>query len=78
MQFVPLPNTVKCIPGRKSLANSELVFIADDLPPLGYKSYLITKEKVNSESLFQAKMSKQSNTENLLDIGDRVITIHKI
>lgn len=43
VQLVPLPGPVLRVPGRDSTAVAELVFRADSLPPLGYKSYLITK-----------------------------------
>lgn len=42
-QLVPLPRPVLRVPGRVSTAVAELVFRADALPPLGYKSYLITR-----------------------------------
>lgn len=41
-QIVPIPNSVYAIPGRKSNAMYELVFLAS-LPPLGYKSYIIKR-----------------------------------
>lgn len=41
-QLVPIPNSVHAIPGRKSNATYELVFLAS-LPPLGYKSYIIKR-----------------------------------
>jgi len=73
VQFVPLPNAVLRIPGRQSLATVELVFQADDLPPLGYKSYLITKESRSSYlNSLRAKRSAQSEIKNLVDIGNRV------
>ncbi|XP_017876463.1 lysosomal alpha-mannosidase isoform X1 [Ceratina calcarata] len=42
-QTVPIPTSVRAIPGRNSNATHELVFLAT-LPPLGYKSYSIKKE----------------------------------
>ncbi|XP_025413400.1 lysosomal alpha-mannosidase-like isoform X2 [Sipha flava] len=44
VQFVRLPMPVVRVPGRRSSATAELVFRADGLPPLGYKSYLITRQ----------------------------------
>ncbi|XP_043485751.1 lysosomal alpha-mannosidase isoform X1 [Polistes fuscatus] len=40
-QIVPIPERVLQIPGRESKATKELVFRANDLPPLGYKAYEI-------------------------------------
>jgi len=73
VQFVPLPSAVLRIPGRESSATAELVFQADDLPPLGYKSYLVTKESSSSYlNTLRAKRSAESETGGPVDIGDRV------
>lgn len=73
VQFVPLPSAVLRIPGRQSTATAELVFQADDLPPLGYKSYLVTKESRSSYlNTLRAKRSAESETGGPVDIGDRV------
>ncbi|CRK93801.1 CLUMA_CG007329, isoform A [Clunio marinus] len=42
-QLVPLPNTVKSLDGRFSNTNNELVFQANEVPALGYKSYYISR-----------------------------------
>ncbi|XP_025208867.1 lysosomal alpha-mannosidase-like isoform X1 [Melanaphis sacchari] len=67
VQFVPLPDAVLRIPGRESSATTELVFQAEDLPPLGYKSYLITKQP----SSLRTKRSAESETQGPVDVGDR-------
>ena len=41
--MVPIPEPVLKIPGRRSLATKELVFLAENLPPLGYHAYVIFK-----------------------------------
>ncbi|XP_017767636.1 PREDICTED: lysosomal alpha-mannosidase-like isoform X2 [Eufriesea mexicana] len=41
-QMVPIPKSVQEVPGRKTNATHELVFLTS-LPPLGYKSYTVTK-----------------------------------
>jgi len=75
VQFVPLPSAVLRIPGRKSSTTAELVFKAEDLPPLGYKSYLVTKESSSSYlNRLRAKKSAESETGGPVDIGDRVST----
>lgn len=73
VQFVPLPSAVLRIPGRKSSATAELVFQADDLPSLGYKSYLVTKESSSSYlNSLRAKRLTASETGRPVDIGDTV------
>lgn len=39
--LMPIAEFVKSLPGRKSSATHELVFLASQLPPLGGKSYYI-------------------------------------
>lgn len=43
VQAVPLPDPVIKIPGRFSEATVELVFKASDIPPLGYRSFYVTR-----------------------------------
>lgn len=45
VQIMPIPETVLNIPGRESNATAELIFLASELPPLGFKSYYIQLEK---------------------------------
>ncbi|XP_035912888.1 lysosomal alpha-mannosidase-like [Anopheles stephensi] len=42
-QLVPIPESVLNLSYRFSNATSELVFLANELPPLGFKSYFITR-----------------------------------
>jgi lysosomal alpha-mannosidase len=42
-QLVPIPQPVVEVPGRVSPATLELVFFAKDLPPLGFRSYYISR-----------------------------------
>lgn len=42
-QMVPIPDTVANLNYRFSNATSELVFLANELPPLGYKSFFISR-----------------------------------
>lgn len=74
VQFVPLPGAVLRIPGRQSLANVELVFRADDLPPLGYKSYLITREENYLKNILGAKRSDPKKIDGPVDVGNTVRT----
>ena len=71
-QLVPIPDFVKSIPGRVSDATHELVFLAVQLPPLGLKSYYITKSldtssQKQSESIglqFQGKKNEDITISN--------------
>ncbi|XP_052868628.1 lysosomal alpha-mannosidase-like [Anopheles cruzii] len=42
-QLVPIPDPVQSISYRFSNATAELVFLANELPPLGFKSYFVTR-----------------------------------
>lgn len=44
-QIVPIPDEVLALPFRKSNAMYEIVFLATEVPPLGYKSYFIEPKK---------------------------------
>lgn len=46
-QIVPIPEAVQNLTFRTSRAEYELVFFASELPPMGYKSYYITKTNKN-------------------------------
>uniref|UniRef100_A0A1B6DE70 Alpha-mannosidase n=1 Tax=Clastoptera arizonana TaxID=38151 RepID=A0A1B6DE70_9HEMI len=58
IQVVPIHKLVLKIPGRSSLATEEVVFVANDLPALGYKSYYVTKTKRLSHSRSRLHVSK--------------------
>lgn len=42
-QLVPIPKSVLQLPGRVSSANYELVFFADEIPPLGYTQFHVQR-----------------------------------
>lgn len=48
-QLVPIPSQIQSLPYRKSAAKQELVFLAEEIPPLGYKSYYVQKKPANIE-----------------------------
>ena len=48
-QIVPVPSAVKKIPGRKSSASYELIFLATDLPSLGYQCFYVSKRRKETE-----------------------------
>lgn len=43
-QLVPIPVEIQSLSYRRSKAKMELVFLADELPPLGYKSYFVQRK----------------------------------
>lgn len=60
-QTVSIPNEIQILSFRPSKASSELVFLATELPPLGYKSYYIqkkTSEKVAKSKMIDNKISQ--------------------
>lgn len=46
-QIIPIPKPVLLIPGRQSKAGHELVFKAEQVPALGFKSYYVSKSASN-------------------------------
>ncbi|XP_050429142.1 lysosomal alpha-mannosidase-like isoform X2 [Adelges cooleyi] len=70
-QIIPLPKSVITIPGRTSPTTAELIFKATDLPPLGYKSYLITKNRNGKQSTRSNAVHESSTSKtNAIHIGD--------
>jgi len=55
-QLVPISTFVQSLPGRESTADSELVFLAAQLPPLGSKSYHV--ERTTKRNRISAVKSK--------------------
>ncbi|XP_033224967.1 lysosomal alpha-mannosidase-like [Belonocnema kinseyi] len=48
-QIIPISETVKNIPGRESSALYELVFLAMEIPPLGYQAFYVSDKHPQSE-----------------------------
>ena len=57
-QLVPIPTFVQGLPGRQSIADVELVFLAAQLPPLGSKSYYVEKTSQRSAKTSVKSKSK--------------------
>lgn len=70
VQFVSIPESVKALNFRKSSAEYELVFLAIEIPPLGYKSYYISKNSNKTPEVMQ--MDEPTNKEEVV-IGNKVI-----
>ena len=47
VQLIPIADPILKIPGRESKATVELIFVAEEIPPLGFKSYSVTKQDGN-------------------------------
>jgi lysosomal alpha-mannosidase len=47
VQFIPVPEQVKSIPGRDSEAQFDAVFLVSDLPALGYRTFYV--QQTNQE-----------------------------
>lgn len=43
VQAIPIPETISKMPGRYSKATQEIIFLAESLPPLGFKSFYVEK-----------------------------------
>ena len=55
-EFVPIDGAVLKIPGRDSEAKYNMYFLAENLPPLGYKTFYIQNGvQVNSKQILKAK-----------------------
>ncbi|KAF2897558.1 hypothetical protein ILUMI_08618 [Ignelater luminosus] len=65
IQMVPIPDSIKKIPGRQSNAMYEIIFLASDLPPLGFKSYYVMKSSgsnLNTQSEGDVNIEIDQNT----------------
>lgn len=63
-QIVPLPESVLNMPGRESSAVADLVFKADALPPLGFKSFYVkdnTNANTNRNFEFKKSIANEVN-----------------
>lgn len=65
-QLVPIPASVRNIAGRVSKATSELVFRADSIGALGYRSFFV------SEKPSVAEINEQETVVEISSIGGEV------
>lgn len=54
-QIVSIPTQVQSLFYRQSSALSEIVFMANELPPLGYKSYFIQRKSKTEEEVLEMR-----------------------
>lgn len=72
---MPIPEQVKQMPLRKTTADLEIVFIAKNVPPLGFTSYfiqlkpIVTRRIVKSPKLFNMVEIDNNNKRNENNIG---------
>lgn len=78
-QIVPVPASVKNISFRSTNSSHELVFLASELPPMGYKSYYISRTKnQKDEPVPEVKLLADDpstyNQDQSISIGNKVCT----
>lgn len=75
-ELVPIAEFVKSLPGRKSSATHELVFLTSQLPPLGSKSYYVEPVLEGETS----EIEEDTTTEMILTKGfkKRALLNHKL
>ncbi|XP_041778570.1 lysosomal alpha-mannosidase-like [Anopheles merus] len=69
--LIPIPGSVVDLPFRESEATHELVFQGEQVAPVGYKSYYVSKEESKSSSS-AAGMRQEDN----VSIGNDRLTVH--
>ncbi|KAM3955078.1 lysosomal alpha-mannosidase [Aphomia sociella] len=84
--LIPIPEPVQHIPYRTSKSRDELVFLAEDLPPMGYRSYYVRDHQLgwtrNKRSIIK-KMNLNNNKKyyisqtNSVKTDDHDILINK-
>ncbi|XP_053677468.1 lysosomal alpha-mannosidase [Anopheles nili] len=73
-QLVPIPESVLNLAYRFSNATAELVFLANELPPLGFKSYFVTRA-IDSLDDFLHEMSTPPAASPEVTIGNRYLNV---
>uniref|UniRef100_A0A6E8WBV9 Alpha-mannosidase n=1 Tax=Anopheles coluzzii TaxID=1518534 RepID=A0A6E8WBV9_ANOCL len=69
--LIPIPGSVIDLPFRESEATHELVFQGEQVAPVGYKSYYVSKEESKSSS--SAAVMRQDDN---VSIGNDRLTVH--
>lgn len=75
-QLVSIPNEIKSLAFRRSAADMELVFLANELPPLGFKSYFIQRKSSDSQTIRKIEPSVKQFT-NKQFLSDRPLAKSK-
>lgn len=76
-QIVPIPDPVKSLKYRLSSASFELVFMASELPPLGYKSYYVSREATSDPEVMLADqpLIDENMDDKHFKIGNKYINL---
>ena len=53
VEFIPIQEKVQVIPGRKSSAKYDVIFVASEIPALGYKTYFVQIMSQNSDQILE-------------------------
>ncbi|XP_055550779.1 lysosomal alpha-mannosidase-like [Wyeomyia smithii] len=69
IQMIPIPATVFSLNSRDSIANQELVFLADEIPPMGYASFYVTEK-------YDAKARDDTNAQQIISIGNKHLSVY--
>eukprot|EP00095_Tigriopus_kingsejongensis_P004818 maker-scaffold769_size100554-snap-gene-0.18 protein:Tk04818 transcript:maker-scaffold769_size100554-snap-gene-0.18-mRNA-1 annotation:"lysosomal alpha-mannosidase (mannosidase alpha class 2b member 1)" len=67
IEFVDIPENVLNIPGRTGMANYEALFEVEDVPPLGYKTFLMDQTQVKrAKSEMNSRLISETEFYSLL------------
>uniref|UniRef100_A0A336LYZ7 Alpha-mannosidase n=1 Tax=Culicoides sonorensis TaxID=179676 RepID=A0A336LYZ7_CULSO len=77
-QIVSIPDTVKNLDFRKSNSSNELIFLASELPPLGYKSFFVSRKtnynEIDNNTQEQPEMP-QMDHQTSVSIGNKYLNV---
>lgn len=78
-QLVSIPTEIQSLSYRRSKAQMELVFLAIDLPPLGFKSYFVQRKlNLNVKSMTPNAQSTSNDDDSLIEpftIGNEFLNL---
>ncbi|KAJ8675164.1 hypothetical protein QAD02_010950 [Eretmocerus hayati] len=63
-QYVPIPEQVLRIPGQTTRALKELIFKAENIPPLGFQSFYVQKRATGRNNDFGTVLRNEGNINN--------------
>ncbi|KAF5294473.1 hypothetical protein FQR65_LT01599 [Abscondita terminalis] len=69
VQTIPVADTIAKIPGRLSNATQEIIFIAESIPPLGFKSFYIQKTQSTEREKMSSKFQESAQVKIDKDTG---------
>ncbi|XP_053696668.1 lysosomal alpha-mannosidase-like [Sabethes cyaneus] len=70
-QMISIPDSVFSLSSRNSIANQELVFLADQIPPMGYVSFYVTET-------YEARprQDTEPKVQQITSIGNKYLSVH--